>query len=469
MEATTEWMRPGVRMIEYQHGRTLDACGAYSVGVQARVETDAGPELAFAGLKDTGLDVYFDPFPSYHYDLEGRLSKIAAENRFWRRGLDNRTVVTERAPRGVPGPTRQTRRVDDEAATLFDEPAARIARWVAGLRALETRAADGGALEQVLDFARPNPRAALDTLLPLVERASRFDGAAAADSGETFRSIYRPITILPPDQYRALVLQATEGCAWNKCEFCGFYRDTRFRRRDPEEFREHVGRVRAFFGGDLALRTSVFVGQANAIMLPMDDLVPIFEIIGQEFPELTVAPDAALGAAAKLRGIYSFLDAFTTKHKTAVDYAELRRLGLRRVYIGMETGCETLLELLKKPATNEGLAHAMHALKEAGVSVGIILLAGVGGEEFAERHVAETLAAIRALPLGRDDLVFLSELVDYPGATYGDTAAASAITPLSDAAVAAQSKTLRREILGSFAKVAGPKVAPYRVEGFLYA
>ena len=37
--------------------------------------------------------------------------------------------------------------------------------------------------------------------------------------------VYSPVGILPPDQYLALVVQATRGCAFNTCTFCDLYRD----------------------------------------------------------------------------------------------------------------------------------------------------------------------------------------------------------------------------------------------------
>ena len=49
-----------------------------------------------------------------------------------------------------------------------------------------------------------------------------------------FHQIYKPISILPPDQYQALVLQATEGCSFNTCTFCALYRDRRFHIKKPQ-------------------------------------------------------------------------------------------------------------------------------------------------------------------------------------------------------------------------------------------
>jgi radical SAM superfamily enzyme YgiQ (UPF0313 family) len=49
------------------------------------------------------------------------------------------------------------------------------------------------------------------------------------EAGPFRNSIYKPVSILPPDQYLALVVQATEGCSYNECSFCTFYRDRPFR------------------------------------------------------------------------------------------------------------------------------------------------------------------------------------------------------------------------------------------------
>lgn len=57
---------------------------------------------------------------------------------------------------------------------------------------------------------------------------------------ERFLSVYSPVSILPPDQYLSLVLQATEGCHWNRCTFCDFYSQTRFQIKSEEEFASHI-------------------------------------------------------------------------------------------------------------------------------------------------------------------------------------------------------------------------------------
>ena len=121
---------------------------------------------------------------------------------------------------------------------------------------------------------------------------------------------------LPPDQYLALVVQATEGCSYNQCTFCDFYRDRPFRVKSADELRAHIAAVRAFFGPALGLRKSLFLADANALVVPMPRLRAWLDVI---------AEDRLLSVDA---GIFSFMDAFDVQRKTADEWAELAARGL---------------------------------------------------------------------------------------------------------------------------------------------
>jgi len=133
------------------------------------------------------------------------------------------------------------------------------------------------------------------------ERIRRWDVDRLEAERERFRKVYKPISILPPDQYRALVLQATEGCSWNHCHFCTFYRDRAFRIHSPDSFRNHIQQVKEFVGAGIGLRMAIFLGDANALIIPQPRLRELLRVVHEEF---------RIGPQADFKGIYAFLDIF---------------------------------------------------------------------------------------------------------------------------------------------------------------
>jgi len=265
---------------------------------------------------------------------------------------------------------------------------------------------------------------------------------------EAFYRVYKPISILPPDQYLSVVVQATEGCTWNRCTFCSFYQDRPFRAKSREEFARHVEAVKAFFGRGLSLRKGVFLADGNALALSQNRLMPLFEVVRDAFPG---------------RPVYSFIDVYTGERKAVEEWRRLVEMGLHRVYIGMETGCDELLAFLNKPGSREELIRFVHDLKEAGVAVGLIAMVGVGGKEYAGRHGEETLAAIARMPLGPGDLVYLSPFIEHPGSEYARRRAERGLTPLSEEAIEAELQRLAGEI-----RTLGFKAARYDIREFIY-
>ena len=141
--------------------------------------------------------------------------------------------------------------------------------------------------------------------------------------------------------------------------------------------------------------------------------------------------------------------------------------GLRRAYIGLETGDPALLRFLGKPNTPAEAQTLVAALKEAGIAVGIIVLVGAGGETYQEAHIAATTRLINALPLDAGDLIYLSELMDYPTATYEAQAASAGVRMLTASEIDAQSQRLRAGLRAG-GQSGAPKVSLYDIREFIY-
>jgi radical SAM superfamily enzyme YgiQ (UPF0313 family) len=201
--------------------------------------------------------------------------------------------------------------------------------------------------------------------------------------------------------------------------------------------------LREYFGPSIALRRSVFLGDANALCLAHDRLLPLVEVVARELAGIP---------------LYSFLDAWTGQRRSVAEWRDYAALGLRRVYVGLETGDPGLLTWLEKPGSPQDAVDLVGALHEAGIVAGVIVLLGAGGERFAEAHAARTAEALTAMRLGPDDLVYFSEYVDEPGLAYGRRAAGMPdLQPLAPT----RNAELRRAILaGSRPGGGGPPPPP---------
>jgi len=188
-----------------------------------------------------------DEHPSYTFDPAGRLHGAFQDGRNYRRSLDNR-VLSKWTVRQDGRRQRQRRWLDAGDSQRLVDGATELARRVV---AAGHSASAPAAVQTALD------------------RLAGWDWAALEADRRRFQQIYTPVSILPPDQYLALVLQATHGCTHNACTFCTFYREIPFRIKSPEEFRSHVAAVLDFFGPALAMRRSLFLADANALVIPM--------------------------------------------------------------------------------------------------------------------------------------------------------------------------------------------------------
>ena len=414
---------------------------------------------ALLRLNHEALTMSIDVLRIYTFDLSGRLYGAFDHGVNYRRGLDGRVLARSR-----------------------NHPGGRERRWLSSVETAALLEAARGDVAMLWDIFQHRPaviRAAADidptdALLQEVEqalnRALTFDYLADV---QRFRQVYRPISILPPDQYQALVLQATEGCSFNTCTFCALYRDRPFRIKSPQEFAQHVQDVLAFFGRGVSMRRSIFLADANALIIPQHRLLPLMELVARTFPVLPESPNDAkrrewlathpLG----VNGVFAFVDGLSAERKTVDDFQRLRTLGLRRVYIGLESGHEPLLAWLRKPSTAAEMIEAVVHMKAAGLQVGVIVLLGAGGRRFAAGHVQDTAAALNAMPLDGDDIIYLSPFQPDAAAPYLSIARAEGVDLPDKAFMARQ----RQQILARLTLApppTGPKRVPYNLADFVY-
>jgi hypothetical protein len=372
----------------------------------------------------------------FSFDYTGRLWTAMLAGISYRRGLNGKTVAKWANKRGE-----------------------RERRW---LSASETSAVEGQARSAARELLLAIDAHQVHLAAPLPDAGRVGLARAAYQSQEDYQQdvrryheVYKPVGILPPDQYMAVVLQVTEGCSFNTCTFCDFYRDRPFRIKQPADFLQHCEAVRDYLAEGLKLRRTIFLGDANALVVPMARLLPLMDIVHQVYDV------EALG------GMYAFLDGFSGERKTQTDYAELARRGLKRVYIGMESGNEALLQFLKKPGKSEDVLQSVQAMKAGGVAVGIIVLLGAGGRAYAHKHVEDTIALINRMNLDLDDIIYFSELIESENLAYVKDAYQAALKPLTSQERQAQADAIESRLV--FSEAGGtPHISRYDIREFVY-
>lgn len=336
-----------------------------------KIPTENGKTITFT-LKKNAINIFEEPQNNlWTYDLEGRLVGMFIDKNNYRRTLNNNYYLKLRST--IEGEHfRNINKIPiDEIKPL---------------------------IEQSHILIKSNRDRLPNIFHAPLENILRMDSIALQNSAKEFSNIYLPISILPPDQYMSLVIQMTEGCNYNKCTFCNFYRDRPFRIKSSAELEIHLSKVKSFFGEGINLRKSIFLADANALAVPQNRLIKGLELIHNHFPQFN--------------NYYSFIDVFTGLKKSVDDFKQLKYKGIKRVYLGVESGSNELMLFLNKHQLNKDIIELTHNLKKSDINVGIIFLIGAGGSKYSKKHLTESLNLLKQLPLGKGDIIYLSELYE---------------------------------------------------------
>ncbi len=186
--------------------------------------------------------------------------------------------------------------------------------------------------------------------------------------------IYRP-----PSEADAFILQATIGCSWNHCTYCDMYSDKSFRVRELGATLEDLDAAAAQFGARI---DKLFVADGDALVMDMDHWGAILERARAKLPGLR-----RVSCYAMARNILA---------KSAAELAELRAAGLRRFYIGPESGDDVTLRKIAKGDDAAAHVEAARRAKAAGIELSVITLLGIAPDR-SEEHARATGELITAM------------------------------------------------------------------------
>jgi hypothetical protein len=227
--------------------------------------------------------------------------------------------------------------------------------------------------------------------------------------------------IRPPNEARSLLLRITRNCPWNQCLFCPVYKRRKFSLRKISEIKKDIQTARDIaddiqalawnlgYKGDVcdpvishifnqpdypdAYRNiaawlyygtgACFLQDADNLILPTTDLVEILVFLRKKFPEI--------------QRVTTYSRSRTVVRKSVEALRQIRKAGLDRVHIGLETGYAPLLKLMRKGVSPAQQIEAGEKIVAAGMELSEYVMPGLGGQAMWEQHATATAEVLNRI------------------------------------------------------------------------
>lgn len=185
------------------------------------------------------------------------------------------------------------------------------------------------------------------------------------------------IVIRPPVEAYSVLIPVTGGCAWNKCKFCGTYKGVYgvtqdYAIRSLEDVKKDIDKyAESNYHG-----FPVFLAGGSPTSAPTDYLVDIVKYV-----------------RVKLRNvprISCYAKSLDILRKSDDELKALANAGLDIVYMGLESGSNTILRIMKKGTNAESMIKAGKRILNAGIMLSLYIILGLGSYKYSEEHVRET-------------------------------------------------------------------------------
>jgi histone acetyltransferase (RNA polymerase elongator complex component) len=227
--------------------------------------------------------------------------------------------------------------------------------------------------------------------------------------------------IRPPNEARSLLLRLTRNCPWNQCLFCPVYKNRKFSLRTVDEIKQDIQSAKQIaddikalskkLGYNGAVNDAVisaifnqpdtnthyrniaawlyyqtdacFLQDADNLIMKTKDLVEVLQFLKAQFPQI--------------KRVTTYSRSRTVVRKSVDALRQIREAGLDRVHIGLETGYDPLLKLMKKGVSGAQHIEAGKRLRTAGMEVSEYVMPGLGGQEMWRDHAVETAKVLNQI------------------------------------------------------------------------
>lgn len=180
----------------------------------------------------------------------------------------------------------------------------------------------------------------------------------------------------PPSEANSLILQITSGCSYNKCTFCSMYKNKPFKVKTPEEVEKHLQLAKRYD----PTPKNIFLADGNVLCLSTDRIINLLDLVKRTFP-----------TAEK---ISSYAGPRDLLRKSEDELVKIKAAGIDLLYMGVESGSDTVLTSINKGVSAEEMITAGKKAKKAGFTLSCMIISGLGGKELLEEHAIESSRVI---------------------------------------------------------------------------
>ncbi len=181
-----------------------------------------------------------------------------------------------------------------------------------------------------------------------------------------------PPVFRPPSEAFSLIIQLTIGCRHNACTFCGMYRGKKFRVKDWEEVKKDIDICAAQLG-DVS---RVFLADGDALSAPTPLIQKTSEYLYRTFPSL--------------ERVSMYAGPLDILRKSVDELRDIRKSGVKLLYLGVESGNEDILKAVCKGVTAGEMTAAGIKARQAGFELSVTIINGLGGKDMWTEHAVDT-------------------------------------------------------------------------------
>jgi radical SAM superfamily enzyme YgiQ (UPF0313 family) len=157
------------------------------------------------------------------------------------------------------------------------------------------------------------------------------------------------------------------------------YTSKKFKVRSIDELKPEIETLARIYSG----AKKVFLADGNAFVLSANKLIPILEEINKHF--------------GRIQRVSSYSMPRDILSKSDEELKNLRELGLKLLYVGIETGDDKLLRLIDKGETANSTIEGVLKAHSAGIETSIMIINGLGGKKYSQQHAINSAKIINQI------------------------------------------------------------------------